>query len=129
MSSIENNEIRKHKKSIVKELENIKNIEALENIEKYIKDCKPKTLEEYINLNFDDYHKEIRKALEHEVREIYLLINNRFCPEEKYITDFCELYVQGHCLDIWIGEQCPMFNPLELAIIIFKLWTKEIVFR
>lgn len=117
-----------HKKNIIDNLNDIKDIDVLKSINNFIKDCKPLDLKTYINVQFDGYHSEIRKALEHEVRRIYLDIN-KFEPTDAYIDHFCELYVQGHCLDIWIAEHGSIFSSYELANIIFKLWTKEIVFE
>ena len=139
MSNIKSNLIKKeclakniekqYKKTIEEDLKNIKDIDVLESISNFIKDCNPITLEEYINIHFDNYHEEVRKALEHEVRTTWLEIKNRFEPTDGYIDHFCELYVQGHELDIWIHENGSLFNSCEVAIIIFKLWTKEIVFE
>lgn len=120
---------RQCRESIMKKLESIKDIDTLESIDNFIEDSKPLDLKTYIDIHFDDYHEEVKKALEHEVRETWLDINNRFEPNDGYINHFCELYVQGHELDIWIHENGSLFNSCEIAIIIFKLWTKEIVFR
>lgn len=139
MNSIKNNKVRQkciakriekqYKESIVKKIENIKDIDTLESIENFIEDSKPLDLKTYISIHFDNYHEEVRNALEHEVRETWLDINNRFEPSDAYINHFCELYVQGHELDIWIHENGSLFNSCEIAVIIFKLWTKEIVFQ
>lgn len=139
MNDIKDNPIRKkcqarnmekqYRKSIEEDLKNIKDIDVLESISNFIKDCNPITLEEYINIHFDYQHEQVRRALEHEVRATWLEINNNFEPSDGYIDHFSELYVQGHELDIWIHENGSLFNPCEIAIIIFKLWTKEIVFN
>lgn len=139
MSNIKSNLIKKeclakniekqYKKTIEEDLKNIKDIDVLESISNFIKDCNPITLEEYINIHFDYQHEQVRRALEHEVRTTWLEINNNFEPSDGYIDHFSELYVQGHELDIWIHENGSLFNPCEIAIIIFKLWTKEIVFQ
>ena len=128
---IEKNIRRKYTESIVDKLNKIQDIDTLECIDNFIEECKPLDLKTYINVHFDGYHQEIRKALEHEVRSIYLDIEHldKFEPTDAYIDHFCELYVQGHCLDIWIAEHGSIFSSYELANIIFKLWTKEIVFQ
>lgn len=120
---------KEYRKIIEEDLKSIKDIDVLESISQFIKDCNPITLEEYINIHFDNYHEQVRKALEHEVRATWLEIKNRFEPTDEYIDHFSELYVQGHELDIWIHENGSLFNPCEIAVIIFKLWTKEIVFN
>ena len=116
------------KKDIVDKLDDIKDIDVLKSIDNFIEDCRPLDLKTYINTQFDGYHSEIRKALEHEVRRIYLDID-KIEPTDAYVDHFCELYVQGHCLDVWIAEHGSIFSSYELANIIFKLWTKEIVFE
>ena len=119
----------KWKRSIIKKLDSIKDIDTLENIDNFIEESKPLNLTTYIDIHFDNYHKQVRRALEHEVRQIWLDINNRFETNDAYINHFSELYVQGHYLDIWIAESGTIFSSYELADIIFKLWTKEIVFQ
>lgn len=128
---IEKNTARKYKENIVDKLDEIQDIDTLQTIDNYIEECKPLNLHTYINVHFDGYHPEIKKALEHEVRRIYLDIEriDKFEPTDAYINHFCELYVQGHCLDIWIAEYGSIFSSYELANIIFQLWTKEIVFQ
>lgn len=120
---------KKIRKNIKNELNMIKDIDTLTKIENFIKESKPINLNTYINIHFDKYHKEIRKELEHQVRETWLEINNQFEPSCSYIDHFCELYVQGYSLDIWIAENGCLFSSYEMANIIFKLWTKEIVFQ
>lgn len=114
---------------IIKELKKIHDIDSLIAIEEYIKDSKPIDLNTYINCEFDVHHKCVREELEHEVRTIYLEIANKFEPESEYINHFGELYVEGYPLDSWIQNRGSLFNAWEIANIIFKLWTKEIVFR
>lgn len=116
------------KNTIISRLDYIKDIDVLESIDQFVEECEPITLKDYINVHFDKYHSEIKKELEHEVRKIYLEIGNKF-ESDPYIDHFCELYVQGYSLDIWIHENGSLFNPCELALIIFKLWSKEIVFQ
>lgn len=117
------------KQSIIGKLNSIKDMDTLECIENFVMDSVPISLSQYIDIHFDAYHSEVKKALEHEVRSMWLDIGNRFEPSYTYIDHFCELYVQGHSLDVWIQENGSLFSGYELATIIFKLWTKEIVFR
>lgn len=123
-------EMEKHwKESIVSKLNNIEDIDVLESIDEFIGECEPITLEEYINIHFDECHKNVREALEHEVRGICLYVFDKFEPQDAYINHFSEMYVEDYPLDIWIHENGSLFNPCEIATIIFKLWTKEIVFQ
>lgn len=115
--------------NIIKELKKIHDIDSLIAIEEYIKESQPINLNTYINSEFDVHHKYVREELEHEVRAIYLEITNRFEPKSKYISHFSELYIEGYPLDSWIQNRGSLFNTWEIANIIFKLWTKEIVFN
>ena len=119
----------KWKCSIVRKLDSIKDVDPLESIDNFIEESRPLDLTTYIDIHFDNYNKQVRRALEREARQIWIDIDNRFEPNDAYINHFSELYVQGHYLDIWIHENGSLFNPCEIAIIIFKLWTKEIVFQ
>lgn len=113
---------------INKELEKINDLDVLIEINDYIRNQRPTPLEYYIDRHYQ-HDDAVKKALEFEVRQIWLDINNKFEPNSEYIDHFCELYVQGHELDIWIHEHGSLFNPCDLAQIIFKLWCKEIVWR
>lgn len=115
--------------NIFREMERINDIDSLIAIEEFVRDCQPIDLHTYINIHFDEYHEQVRQAFEHEVRSIYLDIKDMLEPSCDYVNHFCELYVQGHELDIWIHENGSLFNPCELAVVIFKLWTNEIVPR
>lgn len=115
---------------ITKNLENINNIDTLMEINEFIIDKKPKTLREYIDLNFIEYDNHVRDALEHEVRGKYLnMSHEKVEPENEHISHWCELYVNGQNLDIWISEGAGIFHPYEIANMIFKLWSKEITPR
>lgn len=110
-------------------LERIEDIDALLAIEQYVKDHEPMTLRTYINVEFDEYSKDIRRALESEIEEIYSEISKDIKPCDKHVTHFCDLYIEGYPLDSWIENNGSLFNAWSLSDIIFKLWTKEIVLR
>lgn len=133
-------ERRKLNNEIHKELEPL-SITQLHDVLTFVKEKKPLTLTEYIKENIghnsygcnDMFQKpEVLKAFEHEVRAICLELGPSFKlvnTSSEYIDNFCEMYVQGHELDIWIHENGSMFNPCELAHVIYLLYTEEVVFR
>lgn len=110
-------------------LERIEDADALLAIEQFIKENEPMTLRRYIDCEFNEYHVAIRRKLEEEILCIFDEIKDKLKPSENYIDHFCELFVDGFEIDIWIHEQGTLFNPTMIANIIFKLWTKEIVLR
>ena len=107
----------------------------------FIEEKKPLTLTEYIKEYFgsngfgcDDVFKkqDVLIAFEHEVRSICLELGSNFElvePSSEYIDHFCEMYVEGHELDIWIHENGSVFNPCILAHVIYLLYTGEVVFK
>lgn len=114
---------------IIDMVKRIEDIDALLAIEQFVKENEPMTLRTYINCKFDTYHVAIRRRLEEEVLCIFDEVKDELKPSENYIDHFCELFVDGFEIDIWIHEQGTLFNPTMIANIIFKLWTKEIVLR
>lgn len=132
-------ERRKIVDKIYKEL-GILSITQLEDILTEVQNKKPLSLKEYIKENFghDSFgcdeifrQEEILQAFEHEIRAICLELGPKFKLVEttsEYIDHFSEMYVQGHELDIWIHEAGCVFNPCELAFVIYLLYTGEVVF-
>ncbi len=136
------NEKRKKIAEIESEIQNL-NITQLEDVLSVIKSKKPLNLKDFIKKEFDDREiggigckdinnqAEVRQAFEHEVRAICLKLGPDFKKiktKSQYIDHFCEMYVEGYDLDIWIQEHCPLFNPSELAFIIYLLYTEEVIF-
>ena len=123
-----------------KKLNNDQLCKILKKTEEY----KPKILHEFIKEMFEKEtyrsgsikelfcNEKIYDAFEHEVRSLCLELGYNF-SEIKASSDnvdhFCELKVNGQDLDIWIHEGDPLFNPSELAYVIYLLYTKEITFR
>lgn len=132
-------ERRKLTDKIYKELEPL-SIAQLHDVLTFVEEKKPLTLTGYIkeHIGHDSYgcdevfqKPEILKAFEHEVRAICLELGPDFelvRPDSEYIDHFCEMCVEGYELDIWIHEGGSMFNPRELAHVIYLLYTGEIVF-
>lgn len=133
---------REIRNKIDRELDKINSLTVLADIEFYIEKQKPLKLKDYIKESFKDGKisgagcKEINnqpailQAFEHEVRAICLELGHNFEKVEAgpFIDHFCEMYVQGHELDIWIHENGSLFNPCELAFVIYLLYTGEVVF-
>lgn len=107
-------------------------------------ECKPKILHEFIKEMFEERiygtgsirelfcNEKIYDAFEHEVRALCLELGNNFSEikaNSDHIDHFCELSVNGQDLDIWIHEGGSLFNPSDLAYVIYKLYIKEITFR
>jgi len=116
--------------------------EVLDSFEKY----KPQTLDAYVR----EYAREniikpseteiesVGRNLGTEVRSLCLELGCNFSKlkaTNNYAKHWCDLYVaeKGYPyaieLDTWISERVPLFNVYVLADIIYKLYTKEIVFR
>ena len=119
------------------------NITQLHDILSLVESKKPLKLREYIKQSFEEgkigglgcedinNQPAVLQAFEHEVRAICLELGPNFKliePSSEYIDHFCEMYVQGHELDIWIHEGGSLFNPCELAFVIYLLYTGEVVF-
>lgn len=114
----------------------------LHDILSLIKAKKPLKLREHIKKSFEEgrigagcdeinNQPAVLQAFEHEVRAICLELGPDFKKVEtssEYIDHFCEMYVQGYELDIWIHEGGSLFNPSELAFVIYLLYTGEVVF-
>lgn len=132
-------ERRKMTDKIYKELGPL-SITQLYDVLDFVQEKKPLKLKEYIkeNIGYNSFgcdeifrQQEVLQAFEHEVRDICLCLGLNFEqiePSSEYIDHFCEMYVQGHELDIWIHEEGSMFNPRELAHVIYLLYTGEVVF-
>lgn len=117
------------RKMIDEKLDKIESPEVLENINEYLWDCLPETLREYIDRNFDSRCNQIKRALEEEVRSIWWKICEQGGLE---VAPNCDdhwscLYVKDLDLDIWIAERGPLFNSIEIAKIIYKIYKKEII--
>lgn len=108
-----------------------------------VKEKKPLKLKEYIKKSFEEgtisgigcndinNQPAIIQAFEHEVRAICLELGPNFEKVEtssEYIDHYCEMYVQGYELDIWIHEDGSLFNSYDLAWVIYLLYTEEVVF-
>lgn len=110
------------------------------------KNRKPKTLREFIEIFFNEKYygtasiKElycndtIYDAFEHEVRKICLDIGSNFEKVKKwsdnYINDFSDMLVErGVDIILYIRERGSIFNPNDLAYVIYLLYIKEITFR
>lgn len=110
------------------------------------KNCKPKTLREFIEIFFNEKHygtariKElycndtIYDAFEHEVRKICLDIGSNFKKVKKwsdnYINHFSDMLVErGVDIILYIRERGSIFNPNDLAYVIYLLYIEEITFR
>lgn len=125
---------------ICEEMETL-NVTQLKDVLSVVKRKKPMTLREYIDKevfsSFRDCEEifrktEIMNAFEHEVRSLCLDLGPNFQKvrtNSEYIIGFTEMCVDGQDLDIWIQETGCLFNPWELALVIYLLYTKELVFR
>lgn len=115
----------------------------LNDVLSLVEEKKPLKLKEYIKQSFkegkigglgcEDINNQpaILQAFEHEIRAICLELGPDFEEIEassQYIDHFCEMYVDGYEIDIWIHEGGSLFNPCELAFVIYLLYTGEVVF-
>lgn len=136
------NERRKIINQIDEEMKPL-SLTQLNDVLSLVKEKKPLKLKEYIKQSFEEgkiggvgckdinNQPAVLQAFEHEVRAICLELGPNFKLIElssEYIDHFCEMYVQGWELDIWIHEGGSLFNPSELAFVIFLLYTGEVVF-
>ena len=122
---IKKKELREEIKEYVDEIDCYEDLKEIRNI---LKNKSRKTLEEYVNKYFPSYNIEVKKAFILEVRKIWTQVWKEIKdknPEE--IDYFCEIEIDGHYLDIWI-DYCIgcLFNPRDLAIVIFKIFKGEI---
>ena len=137
------NERRKIINQIDEEMKPL-SLTQLNDVLSLVKEKKPIELREHIKKSFEEgriggigcqdinNQPAILQAFEHEIRAICLELGPDFKKIEtssQYIDHFCEMYVQGHELDIWIHENGSLFNPCELAFVIYLLYTGEVVFR
>lgn len=119
------------------------NITQLEDILSIAREKRPLKLKDFIRQEFENKRirgvgcqdinnqPEILQAFEHEIRAICLELGPDFKKVEtssQYIDHFCEMFVEGEELDLWIHEIGSLFNPCELAHVIYLLYSKEVVF-
>lgn len=95
----------------------------------------PIYLDDYIAKEFSEYHEEIRKELNHEIRKIWLKTSPG-CTSPGYllktkedVSEWHDVEIGGMMLDTWIAEQDPLFNPITLAMIIFEIYCGKITFH
>ena len=85
---------------------------------------------------YNDY---IIKALETNVRQIWIEIEDKIIikRESKYAEGWYDLEVKQKNstryyytdLDIWIQENCYLFNSIWLSEIIFNIWSEKVTFK
>lgn len=123
---------------ICEQCEKIKSNDSLGDILKYIESKKPVTLREYIETELgsmiDDEvlgrNEKIIETFEHEIRRFGYELNGirkLQTKENENIEDWYELRIE--CLDIndWVAQYVPLFNPLLISMVIFKIFIGEVV--
>lgn len=109
-------------------LDKINSEEELNKIREVCRDAMPMTLDQYIDSEFGCAPEQVKNKFKCEVLDFYTRLNNETIIIDEPCEDWFSIVIKGSGeLDIWIGEYVPIFNPLNLAICVYKIWAKEVV--
>lgn len=120
---------------IIANLESL-DILALYNIRRQINEFRPKTLEEYIDENYNEYSEGFKKDINHEIRKLWLALGpgcraskDAFEVQDNNLECMWDVSIYGQDPDIWVMEQGTVFNPVDIAQILFYIYIGKVVWR
>lgn len=114
-------------KDICNMIQKIDNEESLKEIAKFCKEKMAISLDEYIDIELKCAPDSVKNKFKCEAIDFYCKLEESEVTTELHpCGDWCDLMVEGLDLSDWIAGDYPTFNPLRLAICIYKIWIKEI---
>lgn len=123
---------------ICEQCEKIKSNDSLGDILKYIESKKPITLKEYIKTELSNMiddevlgnNENTMDNFEYEIRRFGSRLNGikkLKTKQNKNVNDWYDLEIECLSIDDWISQYVPLFNPVLISIVIFKIFIGEVV--
>ena len=109
-------------------LNKINSEEELNKIREICRDAMPMTLDQYIDSELGCVPEQVKNKFKCEALKFYTMLNNETIIIDEPCGDWFSIIIKGSGeLDIWIQGYVPIFNPVNLAICVYKLWAKEVI--